>query len=83
MKTPVDLLKETVKNIFDDEETGNIIRLKGFIMDAEGKWLEVNATKSEITVKSISVGQEVFIVIGEDLVEEKIGSYFEDYCNSL
>lgn len=83
VKTPVDLLKETVKNIFDDEETGNIIRLKGFIMDAEGKWLEVNATKSEITVNSISVGQEVFIVIGEDLVEEKIGSYFEDYCNSL
>ena len=83
VKTPIDSLKETVDDIFADKDAGNVIRLKGFIQDHDGAWLEVNATKTEITIKPTSVGQELFIVIGEGLIEEKIGSHFEEYRNSL
>ena len=41
------------------------------------KWIELNATKNEITIRPLHVGQEVLIVIGEDLQEEKIKSYLK------
>ena len=92
VKTPIKSLPETIKSIFEDEETGNVIRLKGFIRDEneetpddnqEIKWLEVNATASDIQISPTSAGQELFIVIGEKLNEEKIGSYWEEYRNSV
>ena len=39
------------------------------------KWIELNATKNEITIRPLHVGQEVQIVIGENLQEEKIKCY--------
>ena len=39
------------------------------------KWIELNATKNEITIRPLHVGQEVLIVIGENLQEEKIKCY--------
>ncbi|MCR5103472.1 MAG: hypothetical protein K6B68_03325, partial [Eubacterium sp.] len=92
VKTPIKRLPETIKSIFEDEETGNVIRLKGFIRDDNGydpddnqeiKWLEVNATASDIQISPTSAGQELFIVIGENLNEEKIGSFWEEYRNSV
>ena len=41
------------------------------------KWIELNATKNEITIRPLHVGQEVLIVIGENLQEEKIKSYLK------
>ncbi|MCD7717182.1 MAG: GTP-binding protein [Lachnospiraceae bacterium] len=38
----------------------------------EKQWLQLNATRSEITLEPISVGQEVLIVIGEQLDEAAI-----------
>ena len=38
---------------------------------------ELNATKNEITIRPLHVGQEVLIVIGEELHEEKIKSYLK------
>jgi hypothetical protein len=80
-------LKEVVESIINDQENGNIIRLKGFIKknpDSEySGWLEVNATRSEVTVKPIPVGQELFIVIGENLNKERIGSYWSYYRNEV
>ena len=68
----VEKIEETVRLIFDDPETGNIIRLKGFIRGNADEWLEINATKHDIAVSPISMGQELFIVIGEGLNHEKI-----------
>jgi G3E family GTPase len=92
VKTDVSRLEETIGNIFSDEKVGNLIRLKGFIRDVReesdgstgyDKWLEVNATKDMISIKPIAVGQELFILIGESLDQERIGNYWEDYRNSL
>ena len=39
-------------------------------------WIELNATHNEIRIQPISKGQEVIIVIGEELNKEAIEKYF-------
>lgn len=38
-------------------------------------WLELNATRKEFSLKPISAGQEVVIVIGENMNEARIREY--------
>mgnify|MGYP000049005046 FL=1 len=52
------------------------MRIKGFLQDGEN-WLELNATQHEISLKPIGAGQDVLIIIGEKLNEEKIRYYLE------
>lgn len=72
----VDKLKNCVNKIFSDKNCGNIFRIKGFMLDGD-RWLQLNATKKETVLKPIKEGQEIFIVIGEDLNEEAINKYWE------
>lgn len=72
-----DNIQEIVKKIMDDPECGSVFRVKGFVKNAEDKWLQLNATHNGITMQPIEVGQEVLIVIGEKLQEDKIKSYLE------
>jgi G3E family GTPase len=67
---------ERIRALFAAVDVGNVLRVKGFLKDVDGKWCEVNATKRGITVEEIKEGQEIVIVIGEQLQEEKIISYF-------
>lgn len=52
------------------------MRVKGFLTDDQGKWIEVNATSLGMDVREISEGQEVLIVIGENMRRERIAEYF-------
>ena len=85
-------LREAAEKILSDPECGRVFRMKGFMRvdDGDGisgksvqtekngkKWIELNATKNGITIRPLHVGQEVLIVIGEDLQEEKIKSYLK------
>ena len=81
--TEPEKLKGVVKDIFEDESAGNVIRLKGFIQQESGGWMEVNATKSNVSIQPISVGQELFIVVGENLNQDAIGKHWLQYRNSL
>lgn len=72
-----DNIQEIVKKIMDDPECGSVFRVKGFVKNAEDKWLQLNATHNGITMQPIEVGQEVLIVIGEKLQEDKIKSYLK------
>ena len=83
VRTDISRLRETIESIFRDKEVGKLIRLKGFIKDEEDNWLEINANPKMVDIKHISVGQELFIVIGENLNHEKIGSYWDEYRNAL
>lgn len=90
----VDSLKEKAETIMQDSSCGNIFRIKGFLLideedvsaDAQNavanrkgeRFIELNATKQEVMVKPIAEGQEILIVIGEDLNEDRINSYFEN-----
>ncbi|MCR5256461.1 MAG: GTPase (G3E family) [Acetatifactor sp.] len=69
---------ELAEKIFRDEEVGHVLRIKGFAKDGEG-WKLINSTRGKNTVESIENGQDVIIVIGENINEEKISScYFKN-----
>ena len=76
-KLPEDELERRAHAVMTDKNCGNIIRLKGFQKTDCGDWLEVNATEHEVTVKRVSCGQEVYILIGEAIDEKNILKYFE------
>ena len=67
-------LEKAAHEILEDPECGDVFRIKGFVRQQDS-WLELNATRREFSLKSISVGQEVVIVIGEGMKEEKIRGY--------
>ena len=70
-------LKAAVKKLFEDENCGNIFRIKGFLKADNDMWLELNATHSKITLQPIAEGQDVLIVIGERLNKEAVESYIQ------
>ena len=71
-----DEITEAAKKVLEDGECGKVFRVKGFLKDKEEKWLELNATHQEIRIAPIPEGQEVVIVIGEEMNEAKIRGYF-------
>lgn len=72
-------LLSTAQQLLQDEECGHIFRIKGFMPAEDGSWLELNATANEITLRPIGKGQEIMIVIGENLNEEAIREYWEEF----
>lgn len=75
-KIDISKAEQAVRKIFDDPACGGVLRIKGFLRDGE-KWFELNATHRETTLKLIGAGQDVLIVIGEKLNEEKIREYLK------
>ncbi len=57
--------------LFADKACGNVMRVKGFATDGDG-WFEFNATKNNVRIEPLDAAQDVVIVIGEDLNEERI-----------
>ena len=45
-------------------------------MDDDDKWMELNVTHQEMRLEPITEGQKVVIVIGENLNEQRIGTFF-------
>ncbi len=72
IRIPEKMLRDKLEGLLNDPAVGNIFRIKGFMMISDGKWIELNATQKNITIKPINKGQEIIIVIGEDLNEEAI-----------
>ena len=62
--------KEKAQRLLNDPDCGNVFRVKGFVND--GGWMQLNATKKILSLTPIAQGQEVIIVIGEELNEERI-----------
>lgn len=67
-----DMIRERVPRLFTDKACGSVFRVKGFFQD-DG-WQELNATAREMLIQPIPQGQDVLIVIGEDLNEAAIKS---------
>ena len=63
-------IRERVPELFTDKTCGSVFRVKGFFFD-DG-WQELNATAREMLLRPIPQGQDVLIVIGEDLNEAAI-----------
>ena len=65
-----------IDTIFLDQECGHVMRVKGFYQK-ENKWYEMNMTQESKTIQEIPEGQDVIIVIGEELNKTKIDQYFK------
>lgn len=75
VKMTVETLCENVRKIFDT--CSGVFRIKGFILD-NGSWFELNATHNNIEVNPIENGQEIIIVIGENMDKSKVDMYFDN-----
>lgn len=70
-------LEQRVKKLFSSDQCGSVFRVKGFVPQ-DGGWLELNATRDGITLCPIENGQEIVIVIGENLNKEMIESIMSE-----
>ena len=70
-------MKDAAEKILKDKECGKVFRIKGFLKREDGSWMELNITHDQMFVEPIPKGQEVIIVIGEKLNQEKINQYLE------
>lgn len=73
LEIPKDLnrIKECVIELFDKNDYGQVMRIKGFVADAAGNY-EINATSEKICITPSRVGSGTLIVIGYGLMEDKI-----------
>ena len=69
-------LQEVTKKLFLDKSCGKVFRIKGFMKNENEQWIELNATKNNLVVSPIGMGQEV--IIGEQLSEDAIRSCLEE-----
>ena len=76
VKMTEEQLKTTVGKLMNDRECGEVFRVKGFLQKEDRSWIQLNATHNGITMNPIEKGQEVIIVIGEELKEQAIKNYF-------
>ncbi|MCD7863398.1 MAG: GTPase (G3E family) [Lachnospiraceae bacterium] len=70
-----DTLTAKVREALTDPSCGFVERIKGFVRDGDG-WLQLNATRENFSLESITAGQEILIVIGENLVKERLEEIF-------
>ncbi len=61
--------------LFTNRDFGSVFRVKGFIPE-DNKWYELNAAQNTTEIKEAASGQEIVIVIGEQLNKEKIKNLF-------
>jgi G3E family GTPase len=70
-------IREISHKLFSGKEYGSIFRIKGFLKQDEN-WLELNATEKQFELSPKDNGQDIIIVIGENLNEEKIKEVFKN-----
>ena len=71
-----DDLQKIIKEVMDDKKCGNIFRVKGFMKISDNSWIQLNATHNEIRIEPIDKGQEVIIIIGEELDKQRLDKHF-------
>ena len=68
-------LWQNAKEIFANADCGRVYRIKGFIRD-DDTWYEFNADPNSISLSPAENGQDVIIVIGEQLNKSCVDRYF-------
>ena len=68
-------MQHTAEQILKDPACGTVLRIKGFCQKQDKTWVELNATHHETLLRKTEAGQEVLIVIGQKLDEERIRQY--------
>ena len=76
-----DRIEETMAKMFGDSSLGHIVRIKGYLPKGDA-WTEINATSVRTEITTSTYGQEVILVLGEDLDKERIGACFDSFENA-
>jgi len=69
-------LETALKSLFSATDLGTVFRVKGYLPLPAGDWLQINATPVQTILSKVPLGQEILIVIGQDLQESLIRPYF-------
>ena len=69
-----DIILKIKDELFKDSSYGNIARIKGFVNE-NNNWYRINITKNESDFSQISNGQNVLIIIGENLNNDLINNF--------
>lgn len=79
LDTPMDSahVQKIMERIFDNDY-GNVMRVKGFYLE-NNKWHQVNAIKGQYDIEPIEDGQQVLIVIGDNLNKKAINDLVESH----
>jgi len=70
-----DFIRTKIDLLMNNKEFGHVFRIKGFYQE-DSVWYEINASNKEVDVKPIELGQQVLIIIGENLNEKLIENEF-------
>ena len=69
-------LEDALKKLLSAADLGTVFRVKGYLPLPEGDWLQINATPAQTILQRVPLGQEILIVIGQDLNEASIRPFF-------
>lgn len=79
VKNTIEEMKADTEKILSDVSCGHVMRVKGFLLREDGTYEMFNATQKEMKIECVQKAQEVVIVIGEALDEERIRSVYGAY----
>ena len=74
-------LEEKTRELFENAGYGKIFRVKGYIREEDGGWLCLNAARDKIRFEKSREGQDVLIIVGENLQEDKVRALFQPYMS--
>ena len=66
-RLPRDLLPDPSRRTSDLPNCGTIYRIKGALPLKQNRWLSINLTQKKAELQTVSNGQSVLIVIGDQL----------------
>ncbi len=66
---------QKAERLFEDRSFGTVFRVKGFLPKESG-WIKINGIEGELETELVSEGQNVVIIIGEELNKEKMDMIF-------
>ncbi len=75
-------LEAVISRLYSDTSAGRVLRVKGFLKSSSG-YVQINATKELMRTDQAEAGQEVVIVIGQDLQTEKIDALMGKKAGTL
>ena len=71
----LDELLKIIDKLINTNKYGNIIRIKGFIKH-KNQYVEINKTKQQTNIENKEYGQQLLIIIGQNLHTNEINSLF-------
>ena len=64
---PDERIPEILQAMLNDPNCGTIYRIKGALPLQQNRWLSINLTQKKAELQTVSNGQSVLIVIGDQL----------------